>query len=112
MIIIMMIIIIIIIIIIIKLRNNTAQEDESMNAQLIKSGGKVPCDKIHKLIVELWKEKTKPNEWNTATLFPTHKKREKLVCRNYRGISPFIVRYEVYTNTMRISRHVYKRTNN
>ena len=41
-----------------------------------------------------------PENWQTATVCPTHKKGDKQPCSNYRGISLLNACYKVLTNIL------------
>jgi len=52
-------------------------------AELIRAEGRTFCLKIHRLITSIWKKEKLPEEWKV----PIHKKGDKTVCNNYRGVS-------------------------
>lgn len=42
---------------------------------------------IHKLFNEIWVQEKLPTDWKRSIIIPLHKKKDKLDCSNYRGIS-------------------------
>lgn len=69
------------------LKNNKSPGEDEISAELLKHGGKQMVDDVHKVIIEIWKTETMPEEWNTAILCPIYKKRDSMLPENYRGIS-------------------------
>jgi hypothetical protein len=47
------------------------------------------------LIKEMWEKETLPVDWKIAYTFPIHKKGDKKVCSNYRGIALLDTTYKV-----------------
>ena len=77
------------------LKNNKACGVDEIPAELLKKGG--PCIVYHlwQLIKKIWYEEKIPDEWTMSVIIPIHKKGDKLVCNNYRGISLLCVAYKV-----------------
>ena len=44
-------------------------------------------DWMIELLLEVWKVRQVPQEWKNASLVPIHKKKDRRVCSNYRGVS-------------------------
>jgi len=42
---------------------------------------------LHQLCQRIWDEETVPEEWKKAVIVPIYKKKDKLDCNNYRGVS-------------------------
>jgi len=52
---------------------------------------------LHKLFQRIWMEEKIPDDWRKAIIIPTHKKKDRLDCNNYRGISLLCHCYKVLT---------------
>ena len=70
-----------------KLCNGKAAGDDSIVPELLKNGRTSLIDWLWELLLEGWKSGQVPEEWKSATLVPLHKKRDRNICDNYRGIS-------------------------
>lgn len=70
-----------------KLKNNKAAGIDNISAELLKAGGRVVLEKLHKLIVKIWAEEYIPEDWRKSELKVLYKKGDTRECRNYRGIS-------------------------
>ena len=70
-----------------KLRNGKAAGEDSIVPELLKNGGTSLIDWLWELLLEGWKSGKAPEDWKSATLVPLHKKRDRKICDNYRGIS-------------------------
>ena len=42
---------------------------------------------IHRLCELMWQEEKIPDDWKHSIIVPIHKKKDKLECNNYRGVS-------------------------
>ena len=74
-----------------KLRNGKAAGEDSIVPELLKNGGTSLIDWLWELLLEGWKSGKVREDWKSATLVPLHKKRDRKICDNYRGISLLIV---------------------
>lgn len=79
------------------LRNNKAPGEDKITAELLKYGGEDITRAMHELIKKVWLSETMPEDWYTALICPIHKKEDKTVCKNYRGISLLSVPYKLLT---------------
>ena len=70
-----------------KLRNGKSAGDDRIVAELLKNGGEAMIDWLWELLQTVWRTRQVPSEWKSATLVPLHKKKDRKVCDNYRGIS-------------------------
>lgn len=57
-------------------------------------------EKVHNLILSVWKEEVIPKDWNMAVICPIHKKGDKLTCTNYRGIALLNSTYKVFAKIL------------
>ena len=83
-----------------KLKNCKASGEDEITAELFKYGGEVLTERIHALLSKIWEIETIPEEWLTSIIVPVHKKGDKTVCENYRGISLLNTIYKVLTNVI------------
>ncbi|XP_055375392.1 uncharacterized protein LOC129608093 [Condylostylus longicornis] len=83
-----------------KLKNGKASGEDSIIAELIKYGGNNLHYKIHDLIISIWNTEIIPESWLNSIIFPVHKKGDKKICSNYRGISLLNVSYKIFTNIL------------
>jgi hypothetical protein len=75
------------------LKNNKSPGKDQITAELLKQ----MVDDVHKVIIEIWKTETMPEEWNTAILCPIYKKGDPMLPENYRGISLLHTGYKILT---------------
>ena len=79
------------------LKNNKAPGLDNISAELIKHGGEILEFQLFKLIIKIWRVEAIPNDWDTGNIIPVHKKGDRTVCANYRGIMLLPVCYKVLT---------------
>ena len=70
-----------------KLRNGKSAGDDRIVSELLKNGGEAMINWLWELLQMVCRTRQAPSEWKSATLVPLHKKKDKKVCDNYRGIS-------------------------
>ena len=70
-----------------KLQNGKAVGEDEIVAEMLKNGGEVMIDWLLEILQEVWRTKQLPSEWKKSVLVPVHKKKDRKVCDNYRGIS-------------------------
>ena len=83
-----------------KLKSHKSPGIDQIPAELIKVGGRTLCLEIHKLITSIWKREKLPEEWKESIIVPIHKKGDKTVCNNYRGISLLPTTYKILSNIL------------
>ena len=52
-------------------------------------------ERIDNLIERIWMERKIPRDWGLGVKSPVHKKNDKSVCENYRGITLLSIVYKV-----------------
>lgn len=82
------------------MNNNRTPGEDKIPAEIFKYGGPVLTDEIYKLISKIWTSEIMPDEWNVAVLVPIHKKGDKSVCSNYRGISLLNTGYKIFSKIL------------
>ena len=60
---------------------------DSITAEELKAAGDPGIDALHLLCEKIWNTETIPADWGKAVITPIFKKKDKLDCNNYRGIS-------------------------
>ena len=60
---------------------------DSITAEELKASGESGTDILHKLCNLIWRKESFPTDWGRAIITPIFKKKDKLDCGNYRGIS-------------------------
>lgn len=66
---------------------NKAPGSCGVSAEVWKYGGLSLRNKLHELIVHIWREEKMPQDWKDANIVPIFKKGNRKDCGNYRGIS-------------------------
>ncbi|XP_070491040.1 uncharacterized protein [Chironomus tepperi] len=72
-----------------RLKNNKAPGEDSLPAELFKTGCSMLEEKMHEIIVQVWNEEKMPDEWTVGVICPLHKKGYDIdiVGRNLRSIT-------------------------
>jgi hypothetical protein len=70
-----------------KIKSHKLPGTDHILAEMIKTGGRITCLEIHKLITSIWKKEKLPEEWKESIIVPIHKKGDKTDFNKYRGIS-------------------------
>ena len=70
-----------------KLTDNKAPGYDNTTAEELKATGEIGVDVLHRLCNIIWKTEVFPDDWGKAIITPIYKKKDKLDCGNYRGIS-------------------------
>jgi exonuclease III len=83
-----------------RLKNNKAAGCDEINAEMLKAGGKVVVQWMHRLICKIWQDEVAPEDWRKAIIVPLYKKGDKSVCDNWRGISLLSVTGKVYAHLL------------
>ena len=86
-----------------ELKNNKAPGDDMLPAELFKVGSGVLTDELHHLLIMVWNQETIPQSCNDAVIAALHKKGDKELCSNHRGLSLLTTIYKL------IAKIAYKR---
>jgi sorting nexin-29 len=72
-----------------------------LTAELLKCGGPDLIRYLYRLINEIREREEMPEEWKTGLICPIFKKkRDKLNCSNYRGVTLLSVAYKVFSGIL------------
>ena len=77
------------------LKNNKTPGIDNIPAELLKYGGETLECEIYEIIQLIWRHEEMPGAWDIGNIIPIHKKGDKTVCSNYRGIALLPVCYKV-----------------
>jgi len=83
-----------------QLKNWKVPGQDRILAKLIKLGGEKIHEAIHILCKRIWDEERLPDKWNKAIIIPLYKKRDKILCNNYRGIALLNTTYQVFSKIL------------
>ena len=78
------------------MKSNKAAGPEEILPEFIKNGGLSLKQKIHQLMVKIWKQEKIPCEWSEGILCPINKKGDRKQGNNYRGKSLLNVTYKIF----------------
>uniref|UniRef100_A0A8D8Q0R7 Craniofacial development protein 2 n=1 Tax=Cacopsylla melanoneura TaxID=428564 RepID=A0A8D8Q0R7_9HEMI len=78
-----------------RLKNNKTPGTDELTSELLKKGGPMLREEIHKLIVKCWETETIPDQWREVIIIPLHKKNDPTDCNNYRGIALLNTCYKI-----------------
>jgi hypothetical protein len=65
-----------------------------MFLEFVKKGGLTLKQKVHQLMVKIWKQEKIPCEWSEGILCPIYKEGDRKQCSKYRGIS--LLKYKIF----------------
>lgn len=89
------------------LKNNKSGGENGIVAELLKVGTDVILDRLHQLVLRVWKEERMPKDWKTAILCPIYKKGDRSICNNYRGIALLDVCYKIFAQIIKERLNLY-----
>ena len=81
---------------------------DSVTAEELKAAGEPGIGIMHQLCIKIWESETFPEDWGKAVITPIYKKKDKLDCNNYRGISLLSHAGKVMTTILQL--RILKRT--
>ena len=70
-----------------KLSDGKAPRFDTVSAEEIKAAGEEGTEIFYKICKQIWETELFPEDWGRAIITPIYKKKDKLDCGNYRGIS-------------------------
>lgn len=82
------------------LKNNKSPGPDGLPVELFKHAGSVVLDVLHGIVQSVWNNEILPEEWLEGALCPLHKKGDKLLCENYRGICLLNSGYKVFAKIL------------
>jgi hypothetical protein len=91
-----------------RLKNNKSAGTDGIPAELLKAAGTNFISAFHLLLQKIWIAESMPEEWNFSTICPIHKKGDRKMCSNYRGISLLNIAYKALASILceRMKPHV------
>ena len=81
-----------------KMKNNKAAGVDGIVAELIKCGGRQLEAEMIAMFKRIWTEEIMPPEWQVGIFLPIHKKNDRYICENYRGICLLTMGYKILAN--------------
>ena len=77
------------------LKNHKTPGLDNIPAALLKYGGEALKYEVWEIIQIIWRCEEMPGAWDTGNIIPVHKKGDKTICNNYRGITRLPTCYKV-----------------
>src|ERR1043165_7461975 len=90
------------------LKKKKAPGEDNIMAEMIQAGATCSVEMLHTLCDRTYQEKKCPADWGRAIIVPIYKKKDRMDCSNYRGISLLSIPGKVYTRILqqRLRRYV------
>ena len=85
---------------ILRLKNRKAPGVCGVTGEMLKAGGGVVVEWLHKIMDLAWRSGSVPMDWRRALIVPIHKKGSRTQCENYRGISLLSIPGKVYASVL------------
>ena len=82
------------------LKNRKAPGIYGITGEMLKAGGDVVVQWLHRIFCVTWESGTVLADWRKAQIVPVHKKGSRTQCKNYRGISLLSVPGKVYATVL------------
>ena len=84
-----------------KLKMHKTPGIDNITAEEIKAATEgAGLEVIYQLCLRIWEEETFPEEWRRAIIVPIFKKKDRLDCKNYRGISLLCHCSKIFTSVL------------
>ncbi|CAF4057002.1 unnamed protein product [Rotaria sp. Silwood2] len=81
-----------------KMKSGKVPGIDGVSVDLLKAGGEPIAIWLHEIIVEIWENEEKVEDWTIAILIRIYKnKGDKKICDNYRGISVLVAASKVFS---------------
>ena len=77
------------------LKNNKAPGIDMLNPEIFKTNNNMLVDELVELVHLVWSQEAIPDDCNTAIIIALHKKGDKGLCSNYRGLSLLTTIYKI-----------------
>ena len=89
------------------LKNSKAAGIDEVTAELIKYGGVRLHERVIAMVKRLWDTEIMPEAWDEGIMVTLHKKGDRTICDNYRGICLLSIGYKIFTKILykRLNRH-------
>ncbi|XP_029348373.1 uncharacterized protein LOC100575877 [Acyrthosiphon pisum] len=78
-----------------RLKSHKSPGKDDLQGEILKHADSSMIESIYLLIKEVWETEILPIDWGVAYICPIHKKGDKQVCSNYRGIALLDTTYKV-----------------
>lgn len=82
------------------LKTNKAPGIDNIPPELLKGRNNTTIRALHTVIKKVWQQEKMPEDWQKSIICSIHKKGDKLVCENYRGISLLCTSYKVFSKIL------------
>ena len=83
-----------------RLKNTKAPGICGITGEMLKAGGDVVVQWLHRIFCVAWGSGTVPADWRKAQIVSVHKKGSRMQCKKYRGISLLSVPWKVYATVL------------
>jgi hypothetical protein len=70
-----------------EMRNGRSPGIDNITVEMIKAAGEIGTKWIHRIILNVWKQKRIPEDWRKGIIVPIFKKGDRKACNNYRGVT-------------------------
>jgi Reverse transcriptase (RNA-dependent DNA polymerase) len=69
------------------MRNGRSPGIDEVTVEMIKAAGEIGTKWLHRIILNVWKNKKIPEDWRMGIIVPIFKKGDRKSCNNYRGVT-------------------------
>ena len=82
------------------LKNNRAPGSDNIPGEFYKRGGALLEKAIFEILKRVWDGEVMPDDWGEGLIVPIHKKGDRKVCSNYRGITLTNSIYKIFSSIL------------